>query len=88
MSRFRTALLAALAVTGGAAMVSAASPAEARTFVSVGIGVPLVAPAPVYAAPVYAPYPVYAPAPYYYGYGPTVWFGHGWRGGWHHDWHR
>jgi hypothetical protein len=62
----RTLLLAAVA---GAALFGgvAASPAEARTFVSVGVGLPLFGPPPVYYAPppvYYAPPPVvYAPAP-------------------------
>jgi hypothetical protein len=62
----RTMLLAA----GAAAVLFsslAAVPAEARTFVSVGVGLPLFGPPPVVYAPppvVYAPAPAaYAPAP-------------------------
>ncbi len=58
----RTVLLAA----GAAAVLFgglAANPAQARTFVSVGVGLPLFGPPPV----VYAPPPVYyAPPPVYY----------------------
>ena len=48
-------LVAGMALVAGIGMASA----EARTFVSVGIGVPLFGP------PIYAP-PVYAYSPYYY----------------------
>jgi hypothetical protein len=54
----------------------AAVPAEARTFVSVGVGLPLFAPPPVVYAPppvVYAPPPVvYAPAPAAYAPAPAA----------------
>jgi hypothetical protein len=90
MTRFRSALLAVASVAGLVGAVAASEPAQARTFVSVGVGLPVVA--PVYPVPAYAPvvpypgyvaaYP-YAPYPAYYG--PTVVVGHGW--GWHH-WHR
>ena len=97
MSRVRTALLAAACAVGLGGMVAAA-PAEARTFVSVGVGLP----APVYSgygyyAPYAAyPYPGYGYAPYgypaypypaYYGYygRPHVVIGGGWWG-WHRHW--
>ena len=71
----KTALFAAgalAALTGSLA----AAPAEARTFVSVGVGLPLFyAPPPVVYAPppvVYAPPPVvYAPAPAPAAYAPA-----------------
>jgi hypothetical protein len=87
--------MASLAVAAVAGTAALSQPAEARTFVSVGVGLPVVA------APVYAPVPAYAPAygyaapyPAYYpyapyaavGFAPRVWFGGGW--GWHHGWHR
>lgn len=54
----------------------AAAPAEARTFVSVGVGLPLFGPPPVVYAPpavVYAPPPVvYAPAPAAYAPAPPA----------------
>ena len=66
-SSLKTALFAAGAATVLIGSLAAA-PAEARTFVSVGVGLPLFyAPPPVVYAPppvVYAPPPVvYAPAP-------------------------
>jgi len=70
----RTMLLAA----GAAAVLFsglAAVPAEARTFVSVGVGLPLFGPPPVVYAPppvYYAPPPVvYAPAPAPAAYAPA-----------------
>jgi len=70
----RTMLLAA----GAAAVLFgslAAAPAEARTFVSVGVGLPLFGPPPVVYAPppvYYAPPPVvYAPAPAPAAYAPA-----------------
>ncbi len=51
-----------------AAFALGASPAAARTFVAVGIGVPLVAPPPV----VYGPPVVYAPPPMVYTPPPVV----------------
>jgi hypothetical protein len=66
--------------------LAGATPAEARTYVSVGIGLPYYA-APVYAPPpvvYYAPPPVYyAPAPVYYGPAPVAVYG-GW--GYRHHW--
>jgi hypothetical protein len=103
MSRLRLAVLSGACAIAVATALTPSTPAAARTFVSVGIGLPVVAaapvyPAPVYAAPVYvapAPYPAYAPAPYpvyapypaYYGYAPGVVIGTGWGWGWHHGWH-
>jgi hypothetical protein len=96
MSRIRTALIASAAVLGVAGLAAPSGSAEARTFVSVGVGLPLIAPAPVYGpAPVYYPpapvygapyYPAYAPYPAY-GYAPAVGVGIGWTwwgGRWHH----
>jgi hypothetical protein len=73
MLRHKLALAAA--GIGLAATLGAAVPAEARTFVSVGIGLPGVyyAPPPVYYAPPPPPPVYYAPSPVYYGgygYGP------------------
>lgn len=71
MLRHKLALAAA--GIGLAATLGAAVPAEARTFVSVGIGLPGVyyaPPPPVYYAPPPPPPVYYAPAPVYYGYGP------------------
>ncbi|HLZ64635.1 MAG TPA: hypothetical protein VKQ29_00325 [Aliidongia sp.] len=74
IQKSKTALLAA----GAAAILlstAAAVPAEARTFVSVGVGLPLFAPPPVVYAPppvAYAPPPVvYAPAPAPAAYAPA-----------------
>ena len=78
----RTMLLAA----GAAAVLFsslAAVPAEARTFVSVGVGLPLFGPPPVVYAPppvvyypapmAYAPaYPVYGPPPGSLNFGVTL----------------
>ena len=63
MSILKPSLTAAVTGLGLAVLLGAANPAEARGFVSVGIGLPIVAP-PIY-APVYAPPPVYV-APAYY----------------------
>ncbi len=69
---------AALLAAGAAVILSiglAAAPAEARTFVSVGVGLPFFGPPPVVYAPppvVYAPPPVvYAPAPAPAAYAPA-----------------
>ena len=93
--------LAAAALAGGAAI---ATPASARTFVSVGFGAP-VYPAyyggyyPAYYGGYYAPPPVVVGGgwyggwhrPYYgRGYWRGGWHGGGWRGGGyrHHGWRR
>ena len=76
MSALMTRLALAPAALGVAATLGAAAPAEARGFVTFGLGLPipgLVAPAPVYAAPVYAP-----PPPAYYAPPPGVSFSFGW----------
>jgi len=68
----RHKLAIAAAGFGLAATLGAAAPAEARTFVSVGIGLPGVyyaPPPPVYYAPPPPPPVYYAPAPVYYGPG-------------------
>ena len=68
----KTALLAAAAAILFSGL--AAAPAEARTFVSFGVGLPFFAPPVVYAPPpvVYAPPPVvYAPAPAPAAYAPA-----------------
>ena len=69
---------AVLLAAGAAAVLSiglAAAPAEARTFVSFGVGLPFFGPPPVVYAPppvVYAPPPViYAPAPAPAAYAPA-----------------
>lgn len=63
VSRLCTTALVAGAVTMA---VAAQSPATARTFVSLHVGVPLYAGPPAYYyGPYYAPY-AYAPAPVYY----------------------
>jgi len=70
MLRHKLALAAA--GIGLAATLGAAMPAEARTYVSVGVGLPGVyyaPPPPVYYAPPPPPPVVYAPAPVYYGPG-------------------
>jgi hypothetical protein len=68
----------------GTAGMGYSKPAEARVYVGVGIGLPGVAPAPLYAYPpvvgVYAPYYYYG-RPYYYG--PGFAHGYGFRGGFH-----
>src|SRR6478609_4806872 len=97
MNRFFSVrnLLAATAALGGLALASAA---QARTDVSLQIGIPIYGyeqPAPVYVQPrpVYVqPRPVYVqPAPTYYGHRPAyvqpqpVYYGHRWherRGAW------
>jgi hypothetical protein len=65
----KIALTAGLALMGLVAVAAGPQPAEARTFFSVGIGVPLV-PGPFYYPPpyVYAPPPavVYTPPPVVY----------------------
>ena len=87
-------------LTLAAAGLTTITPVSARTFVSVGVGLPVpgyVAPPPVvYAPPAYAPAPpvVYGPpvayaAPGYY-YGPPVVGGIGVTfggGGYYHHWH-
>jgi hypothetical protein len=92
MRMLKPALVAA-AVLGTAAV--AASPASARTFVSVGIGGPAYAPAPAYYPGYYgyAPgyYPgYYAPRPVYYGggwYGRPHYYHRGYYG-YHRGWRR
>lgn len=93
------ALAAATALAGSAVV---ATPASARTFVSVGIGAP-VYPAyyggyyPAYYGGYYAPPPVYGGyyggwhRRYYGGYRGgwhRGYYGRGYGGGWHHGWRR
>jgi hypothetical protein len=94
MKVLRSAAVGAVALVASLAAITLPTAAEARGFVSIGIGVPFVAPVPVYpAVPVYAPapYPAYAPVPYpayapaYYGASVVV--APGWWG-WHRGWHR
>jgi hypothetical protein len=59
----RTALKVAIALAGMGLATGLAAPAEARTFVAVGIGAPLYYPDPYY---YYPPPVVYAPPPTYY----------------------
>jgi hypothetical protein len=79
----RHKLAIAAAGIGLAATLGAAVPAEARTFVSVGVGLPgayYAPPPPVYYAPPPPPPVYYAPAPIYYGpgyYRPGYYYYHG-----------
>ena len=82
-----TALVAAAALAGTAVV---ATPAAARTFVSVGIGAPVYPAYPVYYGGYYPAYyggyyPAYYPGYYapYYGGGVVV---GGWYGGRHYYW--
>jgi hypothetical protein len=76
---------AALALTAvlGLAGMGYAKPAEARVYIGVGIGLPLVVAPPVLAYPpavgVYGPYYYGRPYPYYYRPG-FVRYGYGFRG--------
>ncbi len=64
----RVAALAVLVLCGLAVMAGMGSPAQARVFVGIGVGVPAFYPAPYYYPPYYyAPPPVvYTPPPVYY----------------------
>ncbi len=69
------------------ALGAASMPANARGYVSVGIGLPVVVAPPLYPAPIYAAPPAaYYYGPHYYGpryFGPPIVYGphfHGWGG--------
>jgi hypothetical protein len=93
----------ALTALGATAALGLAGAAQAHVGVSIGLGIPgVVVGAPAYYPPApayYPPAPVYAPAPVYYNappvyvrpqpvyYGPSVYVGPRWGGGYRHGYY-